>query len=81
MEQIPRKLKLYREKAGLSPAELASLIGVDPIDVIDYEKGRKLPSMETFVKISHACDITTDELLIFQEELHLNGFFYGKTDE
>ncbi|MEE0944128.1 MAG: helix-turn-helix transcriptional regulator [Clostridia bacterium] len=81
MEQIPRRLKIYREKAGLSPAELAALIGVDPIDIIDFEKGRKLPNMDQFAKISHACDITTDELLIFQEELRLCGFFYGKTDE
>ncbi|MBS7299222.1 MAG: helix-turn-helix transcriptional regulator [Eubacteriales bacterium] len=81
MEQIPRRLKLYREKAGLSQAELASLIGVDTIDIIDYEKGRAMPSMEIFRRISHVCDVSTDELLIFQEELRLTGFFYGKTDE
>ncbi len=81
MEQIPRRLKLYREKAELSPAELAALVGVTPADIIDYEKGRALPSMEIFKRISHVCDVSTDELLVFQEELGLCGFFYGKTDD
>lgn len=81
MEQIPRRLKIYRERAGLSPAELAYLIGVDPIDIIDYEKGRKLPSIEVFAKISHACDVSTDELLVFEPDMNGYGFFYGKTDE
>ena len=81
MDYIPKKIKYFRNRSGLSPIELANIIGVDAADIIDYENGRKLPDMDTFIKLSHALDVTTDEILIFQDTPDKYNFFYGKTDE
>lgn len=65
MEQIPRRLKLYREKAGLTLAEASDALGIHILDLIDYEKGKKLPDMRIIKKMSKLYDTTCDELLIF----------------
>ncbi len=62
---IPTTLSIYRKKAKLSQAELANIIGVETIDIINYEKGVNTPSMELFSKIAVACDISVDELFSF----------------
>ena len=65
MEQIPRKLKLYREKAGLTLAEASDALGIHMISLLDYEQGKKLPDMRIIKKMSKLYDTTCDELLIF----------------
>ncbi|MBQ7793256.1 MAG: helix-turn-helix transcriptional regulator [Clostridia bacterium] len=66
-----KRLKYYREKARMSPAELAALIGVEPTDIIDYETGRVVPDMRIYFKLSHVLDISTDELLVFEKNAEI----------
>lgn len=59
------RLSIYRKKAGLSQAQLAKLVGVDTIDIINYENGREEPRMDIFSKIVRACGFSADEFTVF----------------
>ena len=65
MEQIPRRLKIYRQKAGFSQIEVAEKLHIHVLDVIQWEKGEKLPQMSQFSKLSQLYGVSCDELLIF----------------
>ncbi len=61
------RLKYFREKANMTPTGLASLAGVTPADIIDYEKGRAEPTLQTYAKMAHALAVSTDELTVFED--------------
>lgn len=69
MRQTALRIKHYREKAGLTPAQLADFLGVSAADIIDMEKDRVQPTMEMVRIIAHVCHTSTDELLGFQPEV------------
>jgi len=50
----PRRLKLVRERKGLSKSELAKLIGVDLRTIVAYESGEFTPSLETLHRLERA---------------------------
>lgn len=58
-EQIARNIKKYRERCGISQAELAERVGVSHefIRRNESKKGRKSFSVDTVWKISIALDI------------------------
>lgn len=56
------EIKFYRERAGLTRAELASMIGIDVYDLVCMEKGTLMPTTENMQLIAHACDTSLDEL-------------------
>ena len=43
--------------------ELARMVGIGSIHLSEIERGRKTPSMETFIKIVNSLDISSDILL------------------
>ncbi len=73
MQPISRRLKFYREKANLSPSALSMLTGIDVSVILDIEKGRLRPDMEVLTAFAHACDVSVDELLVFQAEPEIKG--------
>lgn len=60
---ISHRIKECREEASLSQKGLADLINVTPSAVNQYEKGEKVPSTETLLKLARALGVTTDYLL------------------
>ena len=60
---ISQRIKECREAAGLSQKSLADLVDVTPSAVNQYEKGEKVPSTETLLKLAKALGATTDYLL------------------
>ncbi len=72
MHQISRRLKFYREKANLTPGALSKLTGIDVSVILDFEKGRLKPDMDVLTVFAHACDVSVDELLVFQTEQKVN---------
>ena len=68
MSYSKNRISQYRKNAGLSQAELANLVGVDTIDIINYENGTEEPRMDIFSKIAIACDTSMDELTVFRED-------------
>lgn len=56
-----RLLELRTEK-GWTQAKVAQCIGVSAISYLHYEKGQRIPSLGTIVKIAQLYDVSTDYL-------------------
>ena len=61
---IGRKIKSIRKKKGFSQLKLSELIDRSPPYISYIESGIKSMSLDTFVLISNALNVTADELLI-----------------
>lgn len=61
--QLATKLKALREKYGFLQKEVAEAIGVSVPIISNYEKGKKMPSRETLIRLAHFYGISTSELL------------------
>lgn len=56
-------IRVYREKAGLTQAQLALAIGVTQAAVAMWEAGERKPDIFTLKRIAQMLKCTTDELL------------------
>lgn len=61
-------LKVWREHRQLSQAELARQSGVNRIQIIDIEAGRKTGSAGTLKKLATALQIDIDDLVVIEDE-------------
>ena len=72
------RLRTYRKEKGLTIEKLAEQVGLSPNYLGDVERGKKLPSMATFIRLVNVLDISADELL--KDEVNradrtgMNGF-------
>ena len=57
------RLKLMREKLGLSQDELAERLGLGQAQINRYEQNKNDPSSETLVLLARHLEVTTDYLL------------------
>lgn len=57
------KIKELREKAKLTQAELADVLGVKRVTVSQWERGENKPRIDTLIKMSQLFKVTTDYLL------------------
>ncbi|MCZ2077921.1 MAG: helix-turn-helix domain-containing protein [Bryobacterales bacterium] len=62
------RLKLIREKRGLSQAALADLAGVSKRQITRYEGGSGDPTSDTLYRIAHALQCSVDFLLDLTDE-------------
>ena len=60
-----KRLKGVRELKKISQAELGKLIGVSKVSICHYEKGSRIPGLETLLKIANQLDVTPNYLLGF----------------
>ncbi|WP_080844283.1 helix-turn-helix domain-containing protein [Cytobacillus gottheilii] len=68
MSSLSENLKLARQRANLTEAELAMRIRVGTATIEKYEKGEQVPDTNTILKISTVLDIPASELL--EQDLH-----------
>ena len=61
--EVARTLRLLREKAGLSQAELARRAGIGKSQLSKYESGKELPKLPTLARLLEALE--TDALTLF----------------
>ena len=72
------RLRTYRKEKGLTIEKLVEQVGLSPNYLGDVERGKKLPSMATFIRLVNVLDISADELL--KDEVNradrtgMNGF-------
>ena len=63
-QSIGRLIQKHREAAGMSQEQLAEAVGVSAIFISTIERGVKSPSLENFIEIVNALNITADPLLV-----------------
>lgn len=62
-EFLGPRIKEYRVKRGMSVVKLANEVGVLPNYISQLENGDKVPSLNTFIRITNVLDVTANELL------------------
>lgn len=66
---LPEKLRLLRERAGMSQRNVAQRLGVSPAIISAYENGERTPSLENLLGLSYLYKCSTDYLLGKDREL------------
>ncbi|MFC1674608.1 helix-turn-helix domain-containing protein [Candidatus Omnitrophota bacterium] len=78
---IGQLLRSNRQRKGLKVYELAKLVKVNPVYITQIEKGYKLPSPETFLKIIKHLDIDIYTWLELEDKFMEKKFpNYKKTE-
>jgi transcriptional regulator with XRE-family HTH domain len=62
-ERFGRSLWRHRRLADLSQEELAEIIGLHRMDISAIERGRRLPRLDTILKLSAGLEATPCELM------------------
>ena len=62
-EELGDRVRILREREGLSQEKLALMVDIDRTYLLDLEQGRRNASIESLVKLSRGLDITLSELL------------------
>ncbi len=62
---LGRKIRIEREKLGLTQEKFGALINLDPTNLSRLEKGKSFPDFTTFCSIIEACKIEPNYLLDF----------------
>ena len=63
IESIGSRVKYHRIRNKLSQEELAYLAKVSRVYISYLERGERIPSMESFINIANALNVSADELL------------------
>ena len=61
--EIGARIKAYRKSMGISQEKLAEMINVSPHYIYEIERGTKAMSLETFVTLSEALNLSADYIL------------------
>lgn len=71
MQRFGQKLRTLRQRHGLSTRELAQAVGHSASGYIsELETGKKKPTSEMVIKLARLFNVTTDQLLLDETELH-----------
>ena len=62
-KKIGKRIKQYREAAGLSQERLAEATGLSTNFISYIERGARQPSLDNFIRIANAINISADLLL------------------
>ena len=61
------KIKKFREKAGLTQADLAEKVGAQRETIVHLENGKYNPSLKLAMDIARVFDVTVEELFTFTD--------------
>ncbi|MBR1754261.1 helix-turn-helix transcriptional regulator [bacterium] len=71
-----QKLKQIRKLKHYTQEKLAEVIDIDMRQVVRLEAGESLPSLDTFVKICVALEVTPNDMLEFAPDNKLKSDIY-----
>lgn len=63
IRELPEKLRMARQRIGLSQKTVAKKLDVSPSIISGYETGERTPSAENLLALSYLYCCTTDYLL------------------
>lgn len=69
---ISERLKTLRVQNGLTQSQLGDAIGVTKVSVSGYESGKRVPDLNTLVRIADIFEVTVDFLLGREEKVNLD---------
>jgi transcriptional regulator with XRE-family HTH domain len=61
-EVFAKRLFSLREAADLSQKDVAEMTGIPPSVVCHFERGTRIPSLNSAIKLAHGLDISLDYL-------------------
>jgi len=64
-----KRLKQLREAHGWNKKQLGDKVGLTNVSILEFEKGRKTPSVDTLVALAVALEASTDFLLGLSERI------------
>ncbi len=63
-----RTIKEIRKQMGMKQLELARIIGVTPVTVYNWERGKYEPSAEYLRKVARALGVSMDDIALLSDE-------------
>ncbi len=67
MEHLAEKLKLARQNAHLTQAQVASMVGLNKAAISTYETGTRRPSFEVLCRLASIYKVSVDYLFGLSE--------------
>ncbi len=77
---IADRLKQLRNENGVSQRKMSSIIELDSTMYGKYERGERMPTIETLVKLADYFDVSADYLLGRTDVCHIAGTGSGVPD-
>ena len=62
-DKVKEKIAEAIEQSGLSQIELARKLEVNQSSISHYKNGRKVPSLEVFIKLCQVLDLDANDIL------------------
>lgn len=75
MSIISKKIKLLREEASLTQAQLAEKLGIATSSISQYESGDRIPSDDVKIKMAKFFDVSLDFLMGYSDIRNPYVFF------
>lgn len=63
-----RRMKIVRNRRCVTQMQLGKRLGISHSTISNFETGRRVPTLATFVQLAQALDVSTDYLLGLKEE-------------
>lgn len=63
IESIGSRVKFHRLRNKISQEELAELAQISRVHISYLERGERIPSLDSFIKIANSLNVSADELL------------------
>ncbi len=63
VELLKSRLREEIKRSGLTTVEIARRVGVSPEMITQYTTTKKLPRLDTFMRLCRELDLSADELL------------------
>lgn len=70
---LSKRLKELRINNGLTQRELGERVNVTKVSICCYENGTRTPTLETLTKLGEVLNVSTDELLGYDNSVGESG--------
>jgi len=79
--EIGKRLKLIRNKKGITQSELGEKLGIQFQHVSKYERGETVPTWENLIKLSEIFDVNINWFLTGKGKMFLSPVTYSNDNE
>ncbi len=69
MRRFGEKLRILRQRRGLTMRQLGDMLEVSDSYVSKMETGDKTPNVAMVIKAAHLFDVTSDQLIMDEQEI------------